>query len=182
MIETRSTATPGAREPRARRVNPGGTVLLGACLCAILSPAPPVLADDGMAFDLRIVLSAKAAAKLEAEREGIIVLASYYGDPTPAAEPHANEIGMIDLAAETIEVAGASGTAHVNGRGIPAERLSRIEGPARVNVNVVSARKSSDDNVLSCDIIDADVSEVARAPVTLSCSLIEEGVATLSRP
>src|SRR5690606_13529748 len=44
-----------------------------------------------------VTLSKKAAAKLAAEKEGIVVYASYYGDPKKSAEKHADEVGQIDL-------------------------------------------------------------------------------------
>lgn len=44
-----------------------------------------------------------------------------------------------------------------------------------VNVNVASARKSNQDNLLDCDFIDGAVAKVRKnAPITLHCYLIDE--------
>ncbi len=62
---------------------------------ALLACAAPATAQGDMSFDVNVTLSKKAAAKLAAQKEGIVVLTSYYGDPKRSAERHANEIGQI---------------------------------------------------------------------------------------
>jgi hypothetical protein len=162
----------------------GKAVLLsGICVLPVEGALPQSKeADARMSFDLYIELSAKAAAKLKRTGEGIIIRAAYYGNPTRAAEKHANEMGTLDLASETNALPGVAGRVHVSGKGISAKNLGMIKGSAMVNVSVYSARKASADNILNCDFIDAAVQRVTRAPVTLKCSLIEEGLETNARP
>jgi uncharacterized protein YecT (DUF1311 family) len=151
---------------------------------AVSADAPPATAQGDMGFDVNVTLSKKAAAKLAAEREGIVVLADYYGDPKRSAEKHANEIGQISLAPQDEEVAipGIGGRARISGAKVDPKRLDWLAGPVKVNVNVASARKSSSDNLLGCDFIDGPLSNVQKGPVTLHCALIEENYDTELKP
>src|SRR5690606_11786572 len=149
----------------------------------LLACAIPATAQD-MGFDVTVTLSKKAAAKLKAEKEKIVVFASYYGEPKSSAEKHANEIGQISVSPEDedVEIAGTGGRAHISGAKVDKKTLNWVEGDVSVNVNVASARKSGSDNLLACDFIDGPVSNVQKAPVTLHCALIEENYDTELKP
>ncbi|MBE2241905.1 MAG: hypothetical protein IAE86_04060 [Burkholderiaceae bacterium] len=148
---------------------------------AVAGSAPLTLEPFG--FTLRITLSDKAAQRLRKTDEGITVDARYYGDPTPGAARHADEVGQIDLGTERVFLPGRAGTAHVSGSKLRADRLDWTEGDVKVNVNVYSSRRSSSDNLLACDFIDGPVAQVVRAqPVALHCALIEENAETRVRP
>ncbi|MER9061415.1 hypothetical protein [Mesorhizobium sp. M0698] len=162
----------------------GSSLAMTIAASVLLACAVPATAQTDMSFDVNVTLSKKAAAKLAADKERIVVFASYYGDPKRSAEKHANEVGQIDLTPqdEEVEIAGTAGHAHVSGAKVDAKRLDWLAGPANVNVNIASARKSSPDNLLSCDFIDGSLSDVQRKPVTLHCGLIEEHVDTKLKP
>jgi len=151
---------------------------------ALLACTVPATARDNMGFDVNVTLSPKAAAKLAAKKESIVILASYYGAPKRSAEKHANEIGRIDLEQQDEQVAipGTGGHARISGAKVDANRLDWLASPVSVNVNIASARKSSSDNLLSCDFIDGPLSKVKKAPVTLHCALIEENYDTKLKP
>lgn len=64
------------------------------CRCFIAAwVSQAAAAGEPLGFDLNISLSPKAAAVLKKTNEGITVPASCFGDPTPAAAKHADEIG-----------------------------------------------------------------------------------------
>ncbi|WP_214477087.1 hypothetical protein [Mesorhizobium sp. dw_380] len=151
---------------------------------ALLACAVQAAAQGNMGFDVNVTLSKKAAAKLAATKEEIVVFADYYGDPKRSAQKHANEIGQISLAPQDEEVGipHTGGHAHISGAKVDAKRLDWLAGPPKVNVNVASARKSSSDNLLGCDFIDGPLSDVQKKPVTLHCGLIEENLDTKLRP
>jgi hypothetical protein len=154
----------------------GSSLAVAIAANMLLAGFLPATAQDGMGFDVNVTLSQKAAVKLASEKEGIVVFADYYGDPKRSAGKHANEIGQIDLNQqdETVEISGTGGNAHITGAKVDTKRLDWLAGPAKVNVNVASARKSNPDNVLACDFIDGALADVRKAPVTLHCYLIEE--------
>lgn len=157
---------------------------LACCLiAALIDHAAAAPAVEPLGFDLKISLSPKAAARLQATHEGITVSARYFGDPTEAAGKHANEVGQIDLGGEELRLPGRAGPSHVSGRDVKVDRFGWIQGGAKVNVNVFSSRLSHVDNILSCDFIDAEVAQVVKAqPIELHCALITEGRDTLLKP
>lgn len=150
----------------------------------VSAAATQATAPGDMGFDINVTLSKKAATKLAAEKEGIVALVDYYGDPKKSAEKHANEIGQISLEKQDEEVAipGTGGRVHISGAKVDTKRLDWLAGAVSVNVNIASARKSSSDNILACDFIDGPLSKVQKAPVTLHCALIEENYDTELRP
>lgn len=158
-----------------KRTSLAGMLVLA---CSVATAAAPPFG-----FNLDITLSARAAERLRATKEGITVSARYYGDPTPRTQKHANEVGQIDLGGETLRLPGHAGRARFSGKQILAGRLGWIQGGAKVNVNVYSSRRSNKDNILSCDMIDTDVAQVVKVqPITLHCALIEENVPTEAKP
>jgi hypothetical protein len=130
-------------------------------------------------FDVQVVLSPKAAARMAELKEGLQVWASYSGDPVPSAKKYTDQLGRIDLGRETIEAPGKSGTVEVTGAKVARDRLKWIAGPVLLNVNVGSAWKSGPMNILDCDFFDGDLKDAVRKqPVKLRCFLITEKVKT----
>lgn len=152
--------------------------LLFACVPFLFLHASAETAGNGYAFTVAITLSQKAAARLDAMHEGIIVSASYSGDPAPGAEKRTDEIGRIPLGIENVEAPGKAGTVRVTGDQVKRSRLAWVKGPVLLNVNVYSARHSGPDNILACDFFDGNLEDAVRKPVPLHCSLIEESVET----
>lgn len=140
-------------------------------------------ARENFGFDLNIVLSPKAQQQLARERESLAVMVDYYGDPTPRAQSHADEVGRINLSGSyTVLLPIGATRAHVSGSRVKSQRLGWIDGPVMVNVNVISGRRSNPDNLLSCDVIDGPLSRIQLAPTTLRCGLITENPETAVRP
>ena len=158
------------------------SVLFAVLLAGTVAGSDAAATHETYGFDFRIVLSEKAAHRLEAAKEGLAVSASYYGDPAPNAKKHADEVGHIDLGQETLDLPGVAGEVKLSGRGVEADRLKWVKGPVHVNVNVFSARKSSEDNILNCDFIDGELAKVARSRIALRCALIEENYQNQLKP
>lgn len=151
------------------------TRLRGAVMATILcGTGAAALAEGEKGFAVNIVLTERAAATLEAQHEGMILLVDYYGWPQKSAEKHADEIGQIGFGpTRRIGVSGKAGSYHVPGEALDPKRLAWLDGSVLVNVNIASARLSSPDNLLSCEIIDMPLAQVARTANTLHCGLIE---------
>jgi hypothetical protein len=127
---------------------------------------------------VRITLSDKAAATLKRLNEGIVISASYSGDPKSSAKEHADEIGRIPLGVQDVELPGKPATVIISGSHLKRGRLAWIRGPILLNVNVYSARRSGPDNILTCDFFDGRLRDALRRIVPIHCSLIEEKVET----
>lgn len=154
------------------------TLLLAAV--AVLAAAPAVRANEPPPkFSVVLTMSPASLAELTKLREQVTVSAHYYGMPTPAADKNKipNEIGEVDLGGEesTRALASAHETFDFAGRGFQTKRTKWAEpGTAGVLINVYSARKVSDDNILDCGIFQ-DRLEIAEAqPIEIACKLIGE--------
>lgn len=159
------------------------TLALACCVIAALARHAAAADAEPLGFDVNVTLSPRAAAALQKTKEGITVSARYYGDPTPAAAKHANEVGQIDLGGEELRLSARGGPAQITGQGVKRYRLHWTQGAPKVNVNAFSSRRSHADNLLSCDFIDGEVDAVLQAqPLELHCSLITEGRASVLRP
>lgn len=139
------------------------------------SPAPAAPAA-GPKFNLVLGLSPAAVKKLTAMGEAITVSAMYEGEPNKAGEKKAIE-GVIPLGEENLErkpVAAGDRMTFV-GKGFKTADLKWVKpGGARVLINVYSARKVADDNLLDCAIYEGTLAEAAAKPVLISCKLIDE--------
>ena len=104
-------------------------------------------ASEPYAFQVRITLSDKAAATLKRLNEGVVISASYSGDPKPSAKQHADQIGRIALGIQNVEIPGRPATVIVSGSHVKRGRVAWIRGPIFLNVNAYSARHSGPDNI-----------------------------------
>jgi hypothetical protein len=149
-----------------------------AALCLVITPAVTTGAvrtkSEPYAFQVRITLSDKAAATLKRLNEGIVISASYSGDPKPSAKQHVNEIGQISLGVQDIEIPGKPATVIVSGSHLKRGRIAWIRGPILLNVNAYSARRGGSNNILTCDFFDGRLRDALRRTISIHCSLIEE--------
>ena len=127
------------------------------------------------AFSVDITLSPPAAQQLSRHRETIKLAAFYYGLPKPGLpEGIDNEMGQVFLGETELEIPGADGRAHFDGKGVQTSRLRYIEGEPQINLNVYSGRRSSEDNLLDCDFFEDAVRVAHAAPLKIHCKLIRE--------
>lgn len=154
---------------------------LGRLLAAAvaLAPVPALAAGEAPKFSLVLTLSPHALAKLAGLKEEVTVAAMYSGDPTKEAtrKKIPDEIGEIGLGNEEITRAPAAGPQSFAfaGKGFDAKKLKWVmPGTAKVLINVYSARKAADDNLLDCGIFEGTLAEAAAKPIEISCKLIEE--------
>lgn len=153
-------------------------LLAAALLFAACSPAP---AEDTSppegaavrgpnAFEVQLSLTPRAVDKLVATGEQVTVASMYWGEPKPGVET--DEIGQIPLGAETVDVAPGNAAVLSPGTGFDAARLADVAGAPQVLVNVYSARKTHEDNLLSCGIYEGPVAMAQQRPVEIQCDLI----------
>lgn len=125
------------------------------------------------AFDVRLTLTPRAVDKLVSTKERIIVAGMFWGAPTTAAESAADAIGQIPLGEDLVEVAPESATITVPAANFDVAPLPNVEGAPQVLVNVYSARKTHEDNLLDCGIYEGPVAMAQKQPVDIQCDLIE---------
>ncbi|MGA0531041.1 hypothetical protein [Hansschlegelia sp. KR7-227] len=169
----------------ADRLALAGALAGAAAACALALPAGAAAqaAASPFGFVVQVSLSPKALAKLSAISESVTVSSFYHGKaskkPTAAditrAEADGEEPGQIELPGDTVTMPAVGGVANMPARGVTAADAAAYgRNPVHVNVNVFSARKAAEDNLLDCDLFD-DRLAVARAkPVIITCRLIGE--------
>ncbi len=150
-----------------------------ACLLAC-APAQGPAAESAAeakpapyAFDVQLTLTPRTIEKLAGMSEMVTVSGMYWGEPKEAARARADEVGQINLGADDIVVQPASRTVTVPGSAIDPEMLEDIEGAPQVLVNVYTARRAHEDNLINCGIYEGPVSMAQQKPVEIDCDLIE---------
>jgi hypothetical protein len=124
-------------------------------------------------YDVKIVLTSRALAKLERNNEKIIFSAWYFGYPTPITKAKADDMGRITFNIQDIERNPAlSQTFTVTDKAIDSDGLADIGDIPYLNINVVSARKSSRDNLLDCSLFEDVLPKPQQPPIEIQCDLI----------
>lgn len=122
---------------------------------------------------LQVSFSDAARAKLTELGERVVVNAMYYGDPTEAGQPYADDgMGLVSLGDEVFTLWPRDQVVTLGGAmaGLP---LDLVVEPG-LNVNIYSARFAHEDNLLDCGLVDAPLREVEAAPQAMYCKLIGE--------
>lgn len=149
---------------------------LAACSPAADAPAKPAAAAAPVktehGFDIQLTLTPRTADKLAAMGEQVTVSAMFFGDPRPGA-PVEEGMGEIRLGEDTIDVAPANAVVVVTGAGFDPKRISEIEGPPQVLINVYTARKAHGDNLIDCGIYQGPIKMAQEKPVAIECDLLE---------
>ncbi len=153
--------------------------LLAACSPA---PAPEAASGGGeaaapvspYAFEINLTLTARAAEKLVSTDERVIINATYYGLPVSDDAPGLDREDMdIGLGSSEIEVGPESAVVKVTGEGFDKTYMTSVKGEPEVLVNVYSARKTHENNLISCGIYQGPVSMAQKKPVDIQCDLID---------
>lgn len=147
-----------AQSPPQKRIDPAQTVIAHA-----------------KGFRVNLTLSDKAKKLLTEKRETIIVAAYVSGIPKPGTPSRfVEDMGEIGLGQRDVEVAPGQ-NADVGEIRLDSDALAQItdKGP-QLLVNVFSGRKSSKNNLLSCDIYEGPLERVEGKSIAISCTLIAE--------
>ncbi len=136
-----------------------------------LFAALPASAQE-VTLDIR--LDPATLASLQANGEMVVISSWYYGEPAPGAKTPTNEVGTIDLASEQATIAALAAFSVRVGGSLGSIPLTEVLTPM-LNVNVYSARLSSEDNLLDCDFLEGPVADLAKAPQVIRCKLLPNG-------
>jgi hypothetical protein len=126
-----------------------------------------------LAFIVDLSFTPRAADRLAKSHEGVIVAAYWYGFPSAAHRRDADEAGEIRIGAEQRAASATTTRVLIDGRKADLRRVGwTVDGKVWVNVNIFSARRSSPDNVLHCDVFDDPLAQ-AQPATRLGCDLID---------
>ena len=123
-------------------------------------------------FQVKVELSELAHASLMKRNESIVVIAYYGGYATPDHMDKADNVGEVSFGDERVEIP-QPGVATLSGVKYEAEKLDWVKDKKlMLLINVVSGRKSSEDNLLDCDIFHDEVAQAIKNGVQIKCKLI----------
>lgn len=125
------------------------------------------------AFEVEVWETAKAAADMKKRKETVIVSAMFSG--FPIHEKDASEVGTLDFLAKDMELSGTNRIARFEGLKFHKSVLDKLKDKdITLLINVFSGRKSSEDNLLNCGIVDAKASTFKNRRFLVNCHLISE--------
>lgn len=173
---------PDALKSRAMKPDAMKRIALAALPFLLAACAPePVGEQAGAAtgpnpygFEINLTLTPRAAERLASTDERVIVAAMYFGAAISADAPGVDEHVMeVGLGSDEIEVGPVNARVQAPGTGFDPANIKSIKGEPEVLVNVYSARKTHENNLISCGLYQGPVTMARKQPVDIACDLIE---------
>lgn len=124
-------------------------------------------------FEIEVSNSLKANQTLTGQKETIIVAAFFSGEPMN--EKDRGEDGQMFIVNKEIELSGDNRIARFEGLKFPKATYAKLaDKDISLLINVYSGRKSSENNLLDCGIMEDRASKFRNKRFMLGCKLIEE--------
>ena len=125
-------------------------------------------------FGIQVQLSDKAERTIQKRKETIIVMAFFMGTPKDTTSKEYLESGEKSLGSKAIELKDER-TAKFAGIKMAKKDVGLLtDSDYRVLINIYSGRKSSENNLLDCDILEDPISKVKNKTHVLKGKLIGE--------
>lgn len=126
----------------------------------------------GYGFKVAMTLTPAARRELLERNEKLRLFGYFYGRPKPGVRAPEGEVGLGAIAEQNFDVDAVATVPEVRFKASGLKTMK--QGSAELLLNVVSARLSSGDNLLSCDIYEGPPPAKAGLTVSLKCGLITE--------
>ncbi len=145
----------------------------------IAQSAKPVAIKSGKIliepFEIDLALSDKAISLLKASGETIVFVFHFYGDPTTARNEANKEYFSDSYGFSLRREFPVKKRYAIKDMEIPAAFYAPLaDKDISVNLNIISGRKSSRNNLIRCDILEGRLSELAGRRFSMSGRLIRE--------
>ena len=126
-------------------------------------------------FEIEVSSSPKVIQTLSKQKETVIVAAYFSGDP--ANEKDREEDGQMFITDKLIELQGNTRIARFEGVKFSKKTYAKLaDKDITLLINIFSGRKSTDDNLLDCGIMELHASKFGNRRFVLGCKLIEENM------
>ncbi len=113
-------------------------------------------------FSIQVVLTEKAQKKMKKSKETIIISFEFGNEISPDGDSIQDEIELVDTF-----------VANTKSIKIEPEKFLKFRSDYEVLVNVYSGRKSSEYNLLSCDMIQDKITAIKGKTHDIKCDLIQ---------
>lgn len=150
---------------------------LAACQSGYVPPAMPLAEYQAAApgpypFDVQLKLSAETKQRLADLKEEVTVSAMFFGEPNAAGKKHADEMDQINLGDDSVNVPPVDQTVRITGVNLDKKALAWIEGEPMLLINVYTARKADENNLIDCGIFQDPIKLAQAKPIVIECSLL----------
>lgn len=125
-------------------------------------------------FEIKLILSDTAEKRLTIQKESVIVKAYYSGIPKDSTIEASYKWGKYSLFNRSIELTDSRTAKFENIKISKKTYESLTNKNIEVLINVFSGRRSSDKNILNCDILEDRLSNLKNKSVSLTGRLIGE--------
>jgi hypothetical protein len=123
-------------------------------------------------FEVEVSLSSKAKQKLQKDKETIIVIAYFSGQPKDTTSEEYLRSGEMDITTSRIELSDSTVAKFEGVKFSKSLYDSLADKDIQLLINVVSGRKSTNDNLLNCDILEDKMSKIKGKRFTIKGKLI----------
>ena len=167
--------------------------LPAACLAATLlsgcgdnggsSSADVVVKPQGATYRVQVTFTPRTITKLKDMGEKVTIANMFYGLASKATldAGKADGVGQVPLGETMRDIEPQNQVVTVAVPPFQPAKTAQTEGPPLLLINVYSARKKHEDNLLTCGIFDAELVKAEAEMIKIECDLIEPEV-TEPRP
>ncbi len=142
-------------------------LVVALCQCAPAKPKGP----SPYASSVRMAFTPMAMAALTQAKDSFVVVAYYYGDPTPAAQKNVDDVGRLALGEDRDAWALNTHLVHLAGN-IDTSLLSQVRDAPQVLITAhASTPIGGDDDILHCKTWIGTVKNAQEKPPLIACEL-----------
>jgi hypothetical protein len=138
------------------------------------APPPPPVSD--FAFDIDLRFDEFSTKALTDKAIQVKLTTAYYGTPTEAARPEADESGILGLGHDAIIVSPGDQIVHIVPAGLQTAKLRDIlDGKPSVIIRTSTSQRLDDGRIIDCSIYDNRFEIAKTAPARITCRMFRIG-------
>ena len=142
-----------------------------------------VVKPEGAAYKVQVTFTPRTITRLKDIGEKVAIANMFYGLASKATldADKADGVGQVQLGETMRDIEPQNQVVTVAVPPFQPAKTAQTEGPPLLLINVYSARKKHEDNLLDCGIFDAELAKAEAETILIECDLIEAEV-TEPRP
>lgn len=137
-----------------------------------------VAKPEGATYKVQVTFTPRTITRLKDLGEKVTVANMFYGLASKATldAGKADGVGQVPLGETMRDIEPQNQVVTVAVPPFQPAKAAQTEGPPMLLINVYSARKKHEDNLLDCGIFDAELAKAEAETIKIECDLIEAEV------
>jgi hypothetical protein len=131
-----------------------------------------VLKPEGTSYKVQVTFTPRSITKLKDLGEKVTIANMFYGMPAKGTADKADG-GQVQLGETLRDIEPQNQVVTISVPPFQPAKTVKTEGPPMLLINVYSARKKNEDNLLNCGIFDATLASAEAETIRIECDLIE---------